>query len=331
MERLPPGSYQRTPSPEPNCIKQDDISLCKNLIVLYLYDNSITQIRNLQFASNLTHLYLQNNLISCIENLTALKKLEKLYLSGNYITVIEGLEGLEELRELHVDSQRLPPGEKLLFDPRTLQSLAKSLLVLTISNNNIDELGELAILENLTQLEAVDNQLKYIEDLEFILSKWNKLWKLDLRGNPVCQTTKYRDRLIIMSKTLESLDGKEIQELARQFLMNWKASKDAKKKIKETMINDQLLYPHLYDCRSSLSLLPEHYSRPSFPGKENAKYSFVSLSPGHQDKRESVVRNQRRRSINVVDEIRQLTLKNSQHALPGQEVPEPHRLSQVAQ
>lgn len=38
--------------------------------------------------------------------------------------MIEGLEGLEELRELHVESQRLPLGEKLLFDPRTLRSLA---------------------------------------------------------------------------------------------------------------------------------------------------------------------------------------------------------------
>lgn len=46
------------------------------------------------------------------------------YLGGNYIAVVEGLEGLEELRELHVESQRLPLGEKLLFDPRTLRSLA---------------------------------------------------------------------------------------------------------------------------------------------------------------------------------------------------------------
>ena len=46
------------------------------------------------------------------------------YLGGNYIAVIEGLEGLEGLRELHVESQRLPLGEKLVFDPRTLHSLA---------------------------------------------------------------------------------------------------------------------------------------------------------------------------------------------------------------
>lgn len=57
---------------------QGDLSLCKNLRVLYLYDNQISQIQNLDFASNITHLYLQNNCISCIENLSSLKNLEKL-------------------------------------------------------------------------------------------------------------------------------------------------------------------------------------------------------------------------------------------------------------
>ncbi|XP_054102286.1 protein phosphatase 1 regulatory subunit 42 isoform X1 [Callithrix jacchus] len=236
----------------------DDLSLCKNLSVLYLYDNCIRQITNLNYATNLTHLYLQNNCISCIENLKSLKKLEKLYLGGNYIAVIEGLEGLGELRELHVESQRLPPGEKLLFDPRTLHSLAKSLSILNISNNNIDDIKDLEILENLNQLIAVDNQLLHVkvqwltpvipalweaeagglielrssrpaQDLEFLLNKLMKLWKIDLNGNPVCLKPKYRDRLILVSKSLEFLDGKEIKNIERQFLMNWKASKDAKK------------------------------------------------------------------------------------------------------
>ncbi|XP_036597259.1 protein phosphatase 1 regulatory subunit 42 isoform X2 [Trichosurus vulpecula] len=182
----------------------DDLSLCKNLIVLYLYDNNISQIDNLSFARNLTHLYLQNNSISCMENLKALRKLEKLYLGGNYIAVVECLEGLKELRELHVESQRLPLGEKLLFDPRTLQSLANSLSILNISNNNIDEIKDLETLENLTQLIAVDNQLLHMKDLELLLNKLPKLWKMNLNGNPVCLTPKYRDRLIVISKSLES-------------------------------------------------------------------------------------------------------------------------------
>ena len=50
------------------------------------------------------------------------------YLGSNAITVVEGLERLENLRELHIEKQTLPPGEKLLFEPRSLQALAVSIL-----------------------------------------------------------------------------------------------------------------------------------------------------------------------------------------------------------
>ncbi|XP_031802173.1 protein phosphatase 1 regulatory subunit 42 isoform X3 [Sarcophilus harrisii] len=241
----------------------DDLSLCKNLSVLYLYDNNIGQIDNLSFATNLTHLYLQNNCISCIENLSSLKKLEKLYLGGNYIAVVESLEGLGELRELHVESQKLPLGEKLLFDPRTLQSLANSLSVLNISNNNIDEIKDLETLENLTQLIAVDNQLLHVKDLELLLNRLPKLWKMDLNGNPVCLKPKYRDRLIVMSNSLESLDGKEIKQIERQFLMNWKASKDARKNMKKkSVIWDASAPPNKSDFESTHQRIPGYYGAP---------------------------------------------------------------------
>lgn len=57
---------------------QGDISLCRNLTVLYLYDNQITKICNLGFAFNLTHLYMQNNDITRMENLSSLQMLSKL-------------------------------------------------------------------------------------------------------------------------------------------------------------------------------------------------------------------------------------------------------------
>ncbi|KAL2085175.1 hypothetical protein ACEWY4_018495 [Coilia grayii] len=102
----------------------DDLSMCRNLSVLYLYDNQIKHLSKLACASNLTHLYMQNNNITCLEDLSALTKLTKLYLGGNSITVLAGLEDLTELKELHVEGQRLPQGERLLFDPRTIYSLA---------------------------------------------------------------------------------------------------------------------------------------------------------------------------------------------------------------
>ncbi|NWH96358.1 PPR42 phosphatase, partial [Aegithalos caudatus] len=218
-----------------------ELSFCKNLQFLYLYDNQINQIQNLDFASNVTHLYLQNNRISSIENLSSLKKLEKLYLGGNYITVVEGLDKVE-LKELHIESQHLPLGEKLLFDPVSLNSLAKSLSVLNISSNNIDELEELTVLENLSYLKAVDNQLKHMKDLEVALKKWTKLRRIDLTGNPICQKRKYKDRIIVQSLTLESLDGKEIQEMERRFLINWKASRASRKKSNERMTDEPAAY-----------------------------------------------------------------------------------------
>ncbi|XP_054622245.1 protein phosphatase 1 regulatory subunit 42 isoform X1 [Dunckerocampus dactyliophorus] len=207
-----------------------DLSMCRNLTVLYLYDNHITHICNLDFACNLTHLYLQNNNITRIENLSNLLKLSKLYLGGNRITVVEGMERLSKLEELHVESQRLAPGEKLLFDPRTLHSLAKSLCVFNISNNSIDEVGDLAALWEIQHFSATDNKLANIEELEEVFGSWPWLLQMDLRGNPACKTTKYRDRLITACRRLKVLDGRDIHEVTREFLINWKASKEAKKK-----------------------------------------------------------------------------------------------------
>ncbi|XP_071660150.1 protein phosphatase 1 regulatory subunit 42 isoform X4 [Patagioenas fasciata] len=261
------------------------LSLCKNLRVLYLYDNQIRQIQNLDFASNITHLYLQNNRISCIENLSLLKNLEKLYLGGNSITVVEGLDKIEKIRELHIESQHLPLGEKLLFDPRSLRSLAKSLSVLNISNNNIDELEELAILENLSYLIAVDNQLQHMKDLEVALKKWTKLRRMDLTGNPICHKPKYRDRIVVQSQTLESLDGKEIKEMERRFLMNWKASKAARKQHKERMTNEHASYLHFSVSETSYPRLPFHHS-PSVKEKTNV----LVLSEMHKVKRKPLPR-----------------------------------------
>ncbi|XP_070709394.1 protein phosphatase 1 regulatory subunit 42 [Pempheris klunzingeri] len=237
-----------------------DLSMCRNLTVLYLYDNQITHICNLGFASNLTHLYMQNNNITHLDNLTNLQKLSKLYLGGNRIVVVEGLEKLCELKELHLENQRLAPGEKLLFDPRTLLSLAESLCVLNISNNNIDDIRDLTVLKELQHFSAADNKLHNMEELEDEFSHWLQLLRMDLSGNPVCKKPKYRDRLITVCKSLEVLDGREINELTRQFLINWKASKEAKKKknIKHMRTGPLIPYPLTSDFNMGQGPHPGH-------------------------------------------------------------------------
>ncbi|KAM7319494.1 hypothetical protein ACRRTK_021177 [Alexandromys fortis] len=298
----------------------DDLSLCKNLSVLYLYDNRISAITNLNYSTNLTHLYLQNNCISCIENLRSLKRLEKLYLGGNYIAVVEGLEGLEELRELHVESQRLPLGEKLLFDPRTLRSLAKSLSILNISNNNIDDIKDLEMLENLNHLIAVDNQLVHVKDLELLLKKLMKLWKMDLNGNPVCLKPKYRDKLILMSKSLEFLDGKEIKNLERQFLMNWKASKDAKKVSKKrSSKNEDRSDSYLSNFETIHHIVPVYYpqvGKPKVVFFSDAQRYLASANPSSECSQEDKTK--------VTEDMGNMSLKESESLVTKSDIHEPH-------
>ncbi|RNA35562.1 phosphatase 1 regulatory subunit 42 [Brachionus plicatilis] len=209
--------------------KLDSIPVCKNLTVLYLYDNYIEKMEHLDFAPKLEHLYLQNNQIKRLENLNTLTKLTKLYIGGNCIKVLEGLENVEDLNELQIENQELPSGEKLMFDPRTLSCLVQSLTILNISANNLDTLTEIGSLKNLQDLNASNNYLNDMKEMSILLKCWPKLTTLNLSGNPICLKNKYRERIIVLAPNIEVLDEKEIQELSRQFLQNWKMSKEVSK------------------------------------------------------------------------------------------------------
>ncbi|XP_028852522.1 dynein axonemal assembly factor 11 [Denticeps clupeoides] len=68
---------------------------------LSLHQQNIEKLENLdKWCRHLKTLYLQNNLISRIENVNRLKKLEYLNLALNNIEVIENLEGCESLQKL---------------------------------------------------------------------------------------------------------------------------------------------------------------------------------------------------------------------------------------
>ena len=225
---------------EKNISVIENLHDCANLSVLYLYDNKIEEITNLTFAVNLTHLYLQNNMISKLDGLHRCCKLSKLYLGFNKVIVIENLEKCTELKELHVENQKLPTGEKMLFDPRTLMCLSQSLLVLNISGNGVDSVNELACLRSLTQLITKDNKLTSMKELSRVFGSLGSLWKLEIEGNPVCSKPKFRDRVIIMATNLAMMDGKEITDTSRKFLQNWRNMRDMRKRQNE---QDNILPP----------------------------------------------------------------------------------------
>ncbi|EDV23399.1 uncharacterized protein TRIADDRAFT_27741 [Trichoplax adhaerens] len=183
---------------EKNIDEIENIAACRNLSVLYLYDNHIKNCNKLINLFNLTHLYLQNNNITKLPSLHSLKKLTKIYLGGNEIAVLEGLEKLPNVIELRIENQRLPPGEKLLFDPRSLATIRRSVQVLDISGNGLDNLADFYGFENLIYFTAKNNTISNFETLKRTFSSWFSTTTIDLTGNPICEKSRYRDQMLVI-------------------------------------------------------------------------------------------------------------------------------------
>jgi len=47
-----------------------------------------------------------------------------------------------------------------------------------------------------------NNQLEDISDLTTALTQMERIKKIDFRGNPICKVPKYRDYIVILSKSL---------------------------------------------------------------------------------------------------------------------------------
>ncbi|XP_043519494.1 protein phosphatase 1 regulatory subunit 42-like isoform X2 [Frieseomelitta varia] len=213
----------------------------KNLKVIYLQNNNIAIIENLYFASNLTHLYLQHNEISKIENLNFLEKLQTLYLGYNKILVVEGLECLRNLTILQIENQKLPIGESLCFDPRSIFTLSTCLKILNISGNKMTSLKSIEKLHKLEVLDVANNFIDDINDLTESISALTSLTELSLQGNPVTQYHRYRENLIANNDTLKTLDGKTVTDICRCFMKRFKMKKHfhhTKKSLSTTLDED---------------------------------------------------------------------------------------------
>jgi len=200
---------------------------CINLVCLYLYENKISRIERLDFALNLTHLYIQDNNINVMENLAPLRNLRKLFIGGNAIQVIQGLETCNQLQELHVQGQRLPANQPLVFDPASIDAIADSLFVLNTQKNNLTDATQFAVLH---QLEKLDLSLNHITQFEQVGSIFQdgacmNMTVLEVKGNPVDKQHKFRDYVVLMSPSLNILNGREITQTERQFLVNREAAK----------------------------------------------------------------------------------------------------------
>nr|CAB3265099.1 protein phosphatase 1 regulatory subunit 42-like [Phallusia mammillata] len=103
--------------------------------------------------------------------------------------------------------------------------------------------------------------------MRVFLAGCKHLSKLDLNGNPICHKAKYRDKVIVMTQSLELLDGREISRLERQFLVSWKASREARRKsrLERNGFGDDADLPPLHH-HTAIPTPPPHYMMGGLPG-----------------------------------------------------------------
>eukprot|EP00049_Salpingoeca_infusionum_P008691 m.143373 g.143373 ORF g.143373 m.143373 type:complete len:328 (-) comp14091_c1_seq1:223-1206(-) len=248
----------------------DHINLCHRLMVAYLYENRILRISNIGACTRMTHLYLQDNKIERIESLGRLKHLSVLSLSKNKITVVEGLHTLRNLKELIIDSQALPPGEQLVFDPRTLDALTPSLTRLDVSGNNLHSVWDIFALQRLETLLITNNTLTDLGGVMELLKSLPFLSTLSVKGNPFCLMSKFKEELVVSSRSLQILDGQDITPTYREFLSNWKTVLDSRREA--AFISRKATPPDPY-ARPALKRVGVTLS-PKFPSRLRATNTF---------------------------------------------------------
>ncbi|XP_032569805.1 dynein assembly factor 1, axonemal homolog [Drosophila sechellia] len=164
---------------------------------LWLECNAISEIQGLEKLSKLKCLFLQNNLITKIENLDPCRELDTLNLSSNHIRKIQniGTNVLPVLNTLTIASNYLKDSESLLD---LIQ--CKTLSVLDLSNNRIDDILIVKIFEQMLNLKV-----------------------LVLQGNPVVsRLPQYRKTLILACKELTYLDSRPVFPRDRACAEAWK-------------------------------------------------------------------------------------------------------------
>lgn len=210
--------------------KIENLQHCPNLKVLYLYDNEVEAIENLDAVPQLTHLHLQGNRLRRIENLEPLGLLEKLYLEKNAIVRLEGLRHCPRLQELYLANQAVPLDTEFSFQEETMWALSRSLRVLDLSNCRVASTEPLAALRCLEQLDLSKNLISDLEAVFALVGGVTSLVELDLRGNPVTATTKYREKTITFSSArLAVLDKKDVDANQRRMMQSHLAHKYRKR------------------------------------------------------------------------------------------------------
>jgi Leucine-rich repeat (LRR) protein len=128
-----------------------------NLQKLWLHNNQITEIKELDGLNSLQKLSLHNNQIAEMKGLNKLTNLQYLYLNHNQIKEIKGIDGLTRLQVLSLHNNQIA-------EIKGLDELTR-LQELLLHNNQITEMKGLNKLTSLQYLSLKYNQIKEIKGL----------------------------------------------------------------------------------------------------------------------------------------------------------------------
>ena len=181
----------------------------RNLKVLVLYTNEISDISALDGLTQLTQLVLRSNSITDLSPLAELKKLTWLHLVGNNISDISPLAGLTQLTVLEL-------GHNNISGISVLAKLTQ-LTVLDLEHNNISDISALA---GLTQLTVLHLGRSSISDIS-ILAELKRLKKLKLGGNNISDVSPLAALKQLTELGLSSNNTSDISPLAALKQLTW--------------------------------------------------------------------------------------------------------------
>jgi internalin A len=130
---------------------------CKNLALIKLSKNKISELKPLKDLTNLQSLDLADNAIKDIGPLAALKGLQYIELSNNQIEKLEPLSGLTSLTALYM-------GGNAIKDIAPLAPLVK-LWSLSVPRNQIKDIKPLEKVNKLSTIDLNDNQVEDVSPL----------------------------------------------------------------------------------------------------------------------------------------------------------------------
>ncbi|KAL4708988.1 hypothetical protein ACJJTC_005849 [Scirpophaga incertulas] len=177
------------------------------------YDfNSITKIRDLSAFWSITVLNLAHNNIKKICGVERLRYLRRLDLSFNHIQCLENLNHMH-LLWLDVSYNNITSYE---VGPTAGLSTLLHLEYLNLNENNITSMKIFMGCTRLRELHARNNRLSVLFEVAIYMQQVRRLGVLDLRGNPICTTDRYKEVVLTTFPLLLWLDAKELDPIEQR-------------------------------------------------------------------------------------------------------------------